>query len=354
MTLELDSHYQNLMANRKVRSSSITTAPPGYSAMEQRQYAQQNQQHQQNLNGRNSHYAQQEGERSSQQPPSSAQYGSRGSGGNMHITASNSSSTPTRSRKHGTGAHRSQSARVPGSQRPKIKRRETELQEYQQHLDLTSSDGALSLSSSRGGGDCEDSYNPFLNKVPSTGRLVTSTSLEMSQNSLHHQGTPPPSHLPLSHLQQINAAFLLDAPRESPHLRRRHSGGGYERRGSTDQKAMIEGGGSGYPIIIPTIATPEASPLAGRRGSHNNMNQQSGNNKPTGLPRSPTSSRQSSQRRVNSMKCPKRVPERYLDVPADRENNSSQQQQQQGGSPGEDEDEESYRLRSFSLTPKGK
>jgi len=340
MSLELDSYYQNLMAS-KGRSASICA--PGLSAMEAAAIS--------------AAAANNAGRR--QDIHSNHQYASRGSGGSMHITA-NVNTTPTRPRKH--GAHRSQSARVAGSQRPKIKRREQEILDYhEQHLDLASSEGALR--------DCQESYNPFLNKVPSTGRLVTSTSLEMSQNSLGNgkHGTPPPQKsggggggngLPL---QQINAAFLLSAepPRDSPHLRRRHSGGGYEtrRRGSSDQKTGTSeldkiAYGSG-PAIIPTLATPDVSPLPTRRGAPSNANNSqqhqqasSSNNKPTGLPKSPTASRSGSQRRVNSMKTPRRTQERYLDVP-DRERD------QQQTSP-EDEDEESYRLRSFSVTPKGK
>lgn len=338
MTLELDSHYQSLMAS-KGRSSSMCA--PGFSAMETQAIVaaaaaagRRQQLPPQNLNGRN--YSQED----------SRQYVTRGSGGSMHIA--NATSTPTRTRKQ-HGAHRSQSARVPGSQRPKVKRREQELQEYQQHLDLASSEGALR--------DCQESYNPFLNKVPSTGRLVTSTSLEMSQNSLHqqhphHQGTPPPIHHHHQQQQQqqqiINAAFLLDAPRESPHLRRRHSGGGYERRGSADHKGLTEQGDKygygGGPVIIPTIATPEGSPLLPmRRGGNNGGSNMNSNSKPAGLPKSPTASRSGSQRRVNSMKSPRRTQqERYLDVPDNNPQTSP-----------EDEDEESYRLRSFSLTPKG-
>lgn len=323
----------------KGRSSSMCA--PGFSAMETQAIVaaaaaagRRQQLPPQNLNGRN--YSQED----------SRQYVTRGSGGSMHIA--NATSTPTRTRKQ-HGAHRSQSARVPGSQRPKVKRREQELQEYQQHLDLASSEGALR--------DCQESYNPFLNKVPSTGRLVTSTSLEMSQNSLHqqhphHQGTPPPIHHHHQQQQQqqqiINAAFLLDAPRESPHLRRRHSGGGYERRGSADHKGLTEQGDKygygGGPVIIPTIATPEGSPLLPmRRGGNNGGSNMNSNSKPAGLPKSPTASRSGSQRRVNSMKSPRRTQqERYLDVPDNNPQTSP-----------EDEDEESYRLRSFSLTPKG-
>jgi len=100
----------------------------------------------------------------------------------------------------------------------------------------------------------------------------------------------------------------------------------------------------GGPVIIPTIATPEASPHPTRRGNTNNSQQQQQcSNKPIGLPKSPTASRSNSQRRVNSVKTPKRMPERYLDVPDSNQQTSP-----------DDEDEESYRLRSFSLTPKGK
>lgn len=265
-----------------------------------------------------------------------AHYGSRGSGGNMHILNNGGGGGGGPRQKKSAGTHRSQSARVVGHNRPKVKRREHDICEYQQHLDLASSEGAIR--------DCQESYNPFISG--STGRLVTSTSLEMSQNSLLQQGTPPPGN---------NIHLSADGGRDSPLIIRRHSGAGNDRRGSTDQQTTPDrerlylGGYGGIPNIVPTIATPEASPHPQRKGLTQQTGQQQhgSGNKPVGLPKtpSPSVSRSGSQRRVNSVKVPKKTMDSYLDVPA--------KYLPQQPSPEDDDDEDSYRLRTFNVTSKG-
>jgi hypothetical protein len=234
------------------------------------------------------------------------------------------SKTPLQ-RKH--GAHRSQSARVVGS-KPKIKRRERDLRDYQQHLDLASSEGALPLR------DCEESYNPFLRKVPSSGRLITSNSGEMSTGSLYGTPPPPPTNSHNNHNHNHTSTPPRDRDRDSPKITRRQStqgSGGYtESRRGSDKSTPEKESKKSIPGLIPVIATPEGSPNPVRRAS----------TKPTGLPRSPQVSRSGSTRRVNSVKGRRNTG--YLDVP------------DSNNSPPDDEDEESYRLRSFSVTPKGK
>ena len=344
MTLEQEAYYQNLMAI-KGRSASIcvpgmdtggggsgggvggTTTTAGVRRQPSSSMLREN------------------GQSARQKEDYINSGGGSGVGNTMQIQ----NTTPTRPRKN--GAHRSQSARVIGSNRPKVKRRERDIREYQQHLDLASSEGALR--------DCQESYNPFLNKVPSSGRLITSASLEMSSNSLYgtpppqsHQSTPPVVHPPSQsqhHQQLLQQLTTTDSPRDSPKIIRRHSGGGSgsvapfpgansnsDRRGSDKStpekdKSQIQGAGN----FIPVIATPESSPISSRRG-----------NKPQGLPKSPQVSRSGSTRRTNSVKGPRRSTAGFLDVP-DRDNNPP-------AITPDDEDEESYRLRSFSVTPKGK
>lgn len=336
MTLELEPYYQNLKA-AKGRSASISvpactemeTAVMGSSSGVGPVGSGSHSRLPHQLPTGNSRSG------SSADFNEASHYGSRGSGGNMQILNNGGGSGGGTPRPRKTGTHRSQSARVVGHNRPKVKRREHDICEYQQHLDLASSEGAIR--------DCQESYNPFISG--STGRLVTSTSLEMSQNSLHH-GTPPPGNN--MHLSTDAAA------RDSPVIIRRHSGAGCDRRGSADQKSTpdrerlcLGGYAGGVPNIIPTIATPEASPHPQRKGmtqtSQQQQQQQHGSgNKPIGLPKtpSPSVSRSGSQRRVNSVKAPKKTAERYLDVPNKE-------------SPEEEDDEESYRLRTFNVTSKG-
>lgn len=327
MTLELEPYYQNLKA-AKGRSASISV--PGNREMETAVLSSATV-HAVGSHSRLPHHLP-TGNNSRGSSASDfnevTHYGSRGSGGNMQIlNNTGGGGGAPRPRKHGT--HRSQSARIVGHNRPKVKRREHDICEYQQHLDLASSEGAIR--------DCEESYNPFLSG--STGRLITSTSMEMSQNSLHHSTPPPANNMHLS--------------TDSPVIIRRHSGAGCDRRGSSDQKCTPDrdrlclGGYGGIPSIIPTIATPEASPHPQRKGVSPTSQQQQGGNKPAGLPKtpSPSVSRSGSQRRVNSVKVPKKTTtvDRYLDVPS----KDSQP------SPEEDDDEESYRLRTFNVTSKG-
>jgi len=225
-------------------------------------------------------------------------------------TTTTTSSQQQQQRKH--GAHRSQSARVVGS-KPKLKRRA--IRDYQQHLDLASSEGALR--------DCEDSYNPFLRKVPSTGRLITANSGEMSNSSLYNPSPAAPQPAPIVHQQSSPHST---PPRDSPKVLRRQSTAFEVRRGSDKSTPEKDRKGLG---TIPAISTPECSPLPQRRGS----------TKPSGLPKSPQVIRSTSTRRANSVKGRRNTT--FLDVP-DR-----------NPSPPEDEDEESYRLRTFNVTSKG-
>jgi len=333
MTLELDPYYQNLMTS-KGRSASIcaaSCAEPGAN------------------HGATSEHMR--GHSNAVRTCSGDQLClSRGSNG--HNNGGNASP-----RKIGSGTHRSQSARVVGSNRPKVKKRDAhkQLQDYQKHLDLASSDSALQ--------DCQSSYNPFLNqKLSSSGRLITSTSLEMSNNSLY--STPPPPSQPVVGMATAHqVAYLGDMSKDSPKSMRRHSSA--VRRSSADHV-----GGSDRPElnpvfqlnnemmnVIPMIATPESSPCPNRR-----------NSRPTGLPKSPQPPRSNSARRAQSMKSPRKSPnsssgggsnvpstsksggnenshgrQSYLDVP----------ESSAAASSSADEDEESYRLRSFSVTRKG-
>lgn len=346
MTLELEPYYQNLKA-AKGRSASISV--PHCTEMETAVMGSSSG-YGPGASGSHSRLPHQSMSGNSRTGSASdfnegTHYVSRGSAGNMQILNNGGGGGGGAPRPRKSGTHRSQSARIVGHNRPKVKRREHDICEYQQHLDLASSEGAIR--------DCQDSYNPFISG--STGRLVTSTSLEMSQNSLQ-QGTPPPGNN--MHLSTDAAA------RDSPVIIRRHSGAGCDRRGSADQKTTPDRerlylggyGAAGIPNIVPTIATPEASPHPQRKGmtqtsqqQHQQQQQQQqygSGNKPAGLPKtpSPSVSRSGSQRRVNSVKIPKKNMDRYLDVPT----KDSQQP-----SPEDEDDEENYRLRTFNVTSKG-
>lgn len=206
-------------------------------------------------------------------------------------------------------AHRSKSERLQGA-KPRVKRRERNLP-----LDLAcANSGSVGggLSNAANNNENADSYQTFLRKAPSAGRLLND-SYDTPDGSPRVQRRPAASRPPLP--SSVTSAATPDT---SPSLARK-----------------LTGHSPSNPNITRLTRNSERSPgnnVRSRDGLHRRTGSVRGSgNNASGTPKGDTASRRSA----------------YLDIPdvpgaADDEHQT-----------GHTVDEDSYRLRSFDLTRKG-